>query len=263
MTTEPTLSYVNLTIYKMMNADHTGFSAPSSAMDISPLVSDTSSGSIYAKPAAEKKCKTTEAYDAQVAASSAGAAPAAPALAATSKNVELHNAAQTVTVSSSSSSYSATTSERHRRLLYANAKAQRELCEARVLETQLELEMGTSSHAGSVGRLQDARSHGGNSASARRRDDEAVPSNDHDEAADVQPTTNRGDRSDTDARGTPSDQHIGVSALARGMDPAANDAVAHARGVPQETVGRPPRARRDTPSATHSPADSPTPARCI
>ncbi len=43
-------------IYKMMNADHTGFSAPSSAMDISPLVSDTSSGSIYAKPAAEKKC---------------------------------------------------------------------------------------------------------------------------------------------------------------------------------------------------------------
>ncbi len=70
-------------------------------MDISPLVSDTSSGSIYAKPAAEKKCKTTEAHDAQMAASSAGAAPAAPALAATSKNVELHNAAQAQMVSSS------------------------------------------------------------------------------------------------------------------------------------------------------------------
>ena len=107
-----------------MNADHTGFSAPSSAMDISPLVSDTSSGSIYAKPAAEKKCKTTEAYDAQVAASSAGAAPAAPALAETSKNVELHNAAQAQVVSSSSSSYSAATSERHRRLLYAKPKAE-------------------------------------------------------------------------------------------------------------------------------------------
>ncbi len=103
MTTEPTLSLRQPTFYKMMNADHTGFSAPCSAMDISPLVSDTSSGSIYAKPAAEKKCKTTEAHDAQVAASSAGAAPAAPALAATSKNVELHNAAQTTVVVSSNS----------------------------------------------------------------------------------------------------------------------------------------------------------------
>ncbi len=152
-----------------------------------------------------------------MAASSAGAAPAAPALAATSKNVELHNAAQTtVVVSSNSSSYSAATSERHRRLLYANAKAERELAEARVLETRLELEMGTSSHAGSVGRLHDVRSDGGNSVRARRRDEEAVPSNDHDEAADEQPTTNRGNHDD---------RQVGVRGLERGTHPIFAGAV--------------------------------------
>mgnify|MGYP000043260985 CR=1 FL=1 len=223
-------------------------------MDISPLISDKSSGSIHVRYAADKKYKPSTAFDALLASSSAGPAPAAPALAATSRNVELHNAAQTVTVSSSSSSYSAATSERHRRLLYANAKAQRELAEARVLETQLELEMGTSSHAGSVGRLQDVRSDGGNSARASRRDDEAVPSNDHDEAADEQPTTNRRDRSDTDARalarGTPSDQQIGVSALARGTHPIFTGAVALARGDPQESVGVPALARGEPHSGT-------------
>jgi hypothetical protein len=192
-----------------MIADHTGFSAPSSGMDISPLVSDTPSGSTYAKPAAEKKCKTTEAYDAQVAASSAGAAPTAPALAATSKNVELHNAAQAQVVSSSSSSYSAATSERHPRLVYASAKAKRELADARELETRLELEMGTSSHAGSVGRLHDVRSDGGASARARRRDDDAGP-NDYDEAAGEQPTTDRGNHYD---------QHVAVRGLEGGTHP--------------------------------------------
>jgi hypothetical protein len=192
-------------------------------MDISPLVSDTSSGSIHVKYAADKKYKPTAAYDALVASSSAGAAPAAPALAATSKNVELHNAAQTtVMVSSSSSSYSAATSERHRRLLYANAKAERELAEARVLETRLELEMGTSSHAGSVGRLHDVRSDGGTSARARRRDDDAGP-NDHDEAADEQPTTDRGNHADL---------QVDVRGLERGTHPIFAGAVGLARGDP-------------------------------
>ena len=235
-----------------MNADHTGFSAPSSAMDISPLVSDTSSGSIYAKPAAEKKCKTTEAHDAQVAASSAGAAPAAPALAATSKNVELHNAAQAQVVSSSSSSYSAATSERHRRLLYANAKAERELAEARVRETRAELELGTSSVAGSVGRLHDVRSDGGNSVHARRRDDETAPPNDGDEAADEQPTADRGNHYD---------QQVAVRGLERGTHPMFAGAVASQEGPP--TGSTPscwcarPRKRRATIGAYTSDRNSP------
>ncbi len=191
-------------------------------MDISPLVSDTSSGSIYAKPAAEKKCKTTEAHDAQVAASSAGAAPAAPALAATSKNVELHNAAQAQVVSSSSSSYSAATSERHRRLLYANAKAERELAEARVRETRAELELGTSSHAGSVGRLHDVRSDGGNSVRAKLRDDETAPPNDGDAAANEQPTTDRGNHYD---------QQVAVRGLERGTHPIFLRCCCLARGT--------------------------------
>ena len=110
-------------------------------MESSHLVSDTSSGGMHVKYAADKKYKPSAAFDALVASSSAGPAPAAPALAATSKNVELHNAAQAQVVSSSSSSYSAATSERHRRLLYANAKAERELAEARVRETRAEARM--------------------------------------------------------------------------------------------------------------------------
>ncbi len=222
-------------------------------MCIKNRVSDTSSGSIHVKYAADKKYKPTAAYDALVASSSAGAAPAAPALAATSRNVELHNAAQTtVVVSSSSSSYSAATSERHRRLLYATAKAERELAEARVRETRAELELGTSSIAGSVGRLNDVRSDGGNSVHARRRDDETAPPNDGDEAANEQPTSDRGNHYD---------QQVAVRGLERGTPPVVCGAVASQEGQP--TGSNPPAgalglARGEPPSESTPPTETAT-----
>ncbi len=157
-------------------------------------------------------------------------------------------------VSSSSSSYSAATSERHRRLLYANAKAERELAEARVRETRAELELGTSSHAGSVGRLHDVRSDGGNSVHARRRDDETAPPNDGDEAADEQSTADRGNHYD---------QQVAVRGLERGTHPIFAGAIASQEGPP--TGSTPPAGalgleRGEPPSETTPPTETAPPS---
>ena len=93
--------------------------------------------------------------------------PAAPALVATYANVNAHNASQ-VNVSSGSEILSVTSStERLRRAQLA--RAQLELAEARVKVAQAELDLASGSQAGSVGRLTDVRSEGGNSARARPR----------------------------------------------------------------------------------------------
>ena len=76
--------------------------------------------------------------------------------------------------------------------------------------------------------LHDVRSDGGTSARARRRDDDAGP-NDHDEAADEQPTTDRGNHADL---------QVDVRGLERGTHPIFAGAVGLARGDPL-TVGVP------------------------
>ncbi len=65
--------------------------------------------------------------------------------------------------------------ERQRRAQLA--KAQLELAEARVTMAQAELDLATGSQAGSVGRLADVRSEGGQSARGRPRSsaDQAGP----------------------------------------------------------------------------------------
>ncbi len=222
-------------------AQYTGYSAPpSERTDGTPLNSETSSGSVKPPLAATKKYKPTTAFDALVAAT-----PAVPALVATLTNVERHNAAQMTTISSSSDYSVASSAERHRRLLCA--RAQRKLAdarayavEARMKEVQAEIDLSASSHAGSVGRLNDVRSEGGNSARARRRDDTAAPLIQLDEVANEPPPTNRRDHTNTDvrapARETPSDR-LGGRALAREAPPKQIGVCALAREAPPELVG--------------------------
>ena len=129
----------------------TGYCAPASEVDATPLNSSGSS-SVTAKAAPCKKRRAT---------------PAAPALVATFANLDLHNASQTI-VSSGSEIHSVTSStERQRRAQLA--KAQLELAEARVRMAQANLDLTTGSQAGSVGRLTDVRCEGGKSARARPR----------------------------------------------------------------------------------------------
>ncbi len=104
-------------------AQQTGYCAPpSEPTDATPLNSETSSGSVNATLASTKKPKTMSAFDALVVPT-----PAVPALVATLTNVELHNATQMTTISSSSDYSVASSTERHRRFLLA--RAQRELAE--------------------------------------------------------------------------------------------------------------------------------------
>ena len=129
----------------------TGYSAPPSEFDAS-ILNSSGSSSATAKAAPMKRMRPT---------------PAAPALVATFANVDAHNAGQ-VNVSSGSEILSVTSStERLRRAQLA--RAQLELAEARVKVAQAELDLASGSQAGSVGRLTDVRSEGGNSGRARPR----------------------------------------------------------------------------------------------
>ena len=129
----------------------TGYSAPASEQNASYLYSSGSS-SATAKAAPYKKQRAT---------------PAAPALVATHANISLHNASQTI-VSSGSEVQSVTSStERLRREKLAKAKF--ENAERRVMMAQANLDLAIGSQAGSVGRLVDATSEGGNSTRARPR----------------------------------------------------------------------------------------------
>ena len=124
----------------------TGYSAPASDQDANYLYS-SGSYSATAKAAPYKKQRAT---------------PAVPALVATHANIDLHNASQTI-VSSGSEVQSVTSStERLRR-------AQFEMAEARVMMAQANLDLATGSQAGSVGRLADVTSEGGNLTRARPR----------------------------------------------------------------------------------------------
>ncbi len=121
----------------------TGYSAPASELDATPLYSSGSS-SATAKAAPCKKLHAT---------------PAAPALVVTFASLDLHNASQTV-VSSGSEVHSVTSStERLRRAQLAKAK--RELAEARIEEAQTQLDLVAGSQTGSVGRLADVTSEWG------------------------------------------------------------------------------------------------------
>ena len=151
----------------------TGYSAPTSELDISSVVNlSNSTGSTTVVPAPTKRSRNdttpdTAAIPTQVGSPVGGVytTHATPAMVATSIHVDQPNIYLNQTSSSSSVSVTSAASRQRRADL---ARAKRELAEARLEELEADLELAAGSQAGSVGRrLEDVQSEVGST----RQDD--------------------------------------------------------------------------------------------
>ena len=144
-----------------MTHSHTGYSAPTSEQTDVSILNSTTSGSVCARENDPKKVRLTLAEAANI--------PVAPALVA---RATASNEVRTPTARASSSSSGVSvisTAERKKR--FEMARLRRELAESRIEEEQAKIDLDAGSKAGSIARLDDVRSEGGDSGPAQRTTD--------------------------------------------------------------------------------------------